>query len=364
MSITYSGIVEIRNRPKITKIYAKVNDAQILGIVFEHADLTQTMFTGPLNAANNVRVNPLKAPTGVQIVNTPAGFDRLEWGASSNPGKSSWIMSDLNFYKNNVLIGTIINTSKTKSASRRNLVLAPGNVANGVRVAVYIFSGYLPHNNILEIYGMKDLEAPIPGGWGNWSEWGACSTQCGTGIMQRTRTCTNPSPAFGGAQCSGPTIDTTPCSADCVVNGGWSNWSDWDACIKNAEGVGQQQRTRTCTNPAPKLGGTVCDGMPTQVQKCVLPQPAAGVSRPAVVLSQPAAVEHPPLTIGATGGSQSEQPPVLDQPSVVVSTATSTDNSWMFILLLILVFVVGGFGVYKYRARNAGPNMSMPRPAY
>jgi hypothetical protein len=341
MSITYSGIIEVKDKPKITKIYAKVNASQILGIVFEHADLTQTMFTGPLKSTGNVFVNPLKSDTGVQIVNTPAGFDRLEWGSASNPAKSSWVMADLNFYKGNVHLGTIINTSKATGITRRNLILAPGNVANGVRMSVYIYAGYLPHNNILEIYGMKDLEAPVPGGWSDWGAWSACSSQCGAGMKQRTRMCSNPSPAFGGASCAGSSIEVLPCSADCVVNGGWSAWGDWGECVKNAEGVGQQQRSRTCNNPAPNLG-TVCEGLPIQVQKCVM--------------SQPAAVEHPPLTIGITGGSQSEQPPVLDQPSVVVST-TGADNSWWLMLLLVLVFLVMGvFGVYKYREQSGAPN--------
>src|SRR3989338_2308533 len=41
---------------------------------------------------------------------------------------------------------------------------------------------------------------PINGGW---SAWSACSVTCGGGTQ--TRTCTNPSPACGGATCSGST---------------------------------------------------------------------------------------------------------------------------------------------------------------
>jgi len=58
---------------------------------------------------------------------------------------------------------------------------------------------------------------PVDGGW---SAWSACSISCGTGIQ--TRTCTNPTPANGGADCSG--IDggnaTQPCTGTtCTCSG-------------------------------------------------------------------------------------------------------------------------------------------------
>ncbi|HWQ59671.1 MAG TPA: thrombospondin type-1 domain-containing protein, partial [Candidatus Fimivivens sp.] len=42
------------------------------------------------------------------------------------------------------------------------------------------------------------IPAPVSG---NWSDWSACSASCGGGIQ--TRTCTNPAPANGGADCVG-----------------------------------------------------------------------------------------------------------------------------------------------------------------
>jgi hypothetical protein len=48
-------------------------------------------------------------------------------------------------------------------------------------------------------YGMvQNVAAPVNGGW---SDWGACSVSCGTGVQ--TRSCSNPPPSGGGAYCSG-----------------------------------------------------------------------------------------------------------------------------------------------------------------
>ncbi len=49
----------------------------------------------------------------------------------------------------------------------------------------------------LDIYQCEATQEPINGGW---SDWSACSVECGGGTQ--TRTCTNPTPANGGADCS------------------------------------------------------------------------------------------------------------------------------------------------------------------
>ncbi|CAL8320838.1 unnamed protein product [Lota lota] len=47
----------------------------------------------------------------------------------------------------------------------------------------------------------------IHGGWNCWSSWSPCSG----GQRSRARRCNNPSPARGGAQCSGEVFERTPC---------------------------------------------------------------------------------------------------------------------------------------------------------
>jgi|GEM_PF-6010475 len=106
---------------------------------------------------------------------------------------------------------------------------------------------------------------PVDGGLTAWS---ACSATCGGGTQ--TRTCTNPTPANGGAACTGAlsrSCNTQPCSP-LPVNGGWSSWNSCSATC----GGGTQ--TRTCTNPTPQNGGTNCLGTSSQscnTQACACP---------------------------------------------------------------------------------------------
>ena len=51
------------------------------------------------------------------------------------------------------------------------------------------------------------------------------------------------------------------------VDGKWSEYGDWSNCSKNC-GNGTQTRSRTCTNPAPAYKGKVCEGEYDQEQPC------------------------------------------------------------------------------------------------
>ena len=53
----------------------------------------------------------------------------------------------------------------------------------------------------------------------------------------------------------------------CTVDGGWSDFGDWSECSADCGG-GTQTRTRTCTNPAPANGGAYCVGSATETQDC------------------------------------------------------------------------------------------------
>ncbi|XP_057298019.1 SCO-spondin-like isoform X2 [Hydractinia symbiolongicarpus] len=116
----------------------------------------------------------------------------------------------------------------------------------------------------------KVKECPVDGGFTQWSSFGACSLTCGDGLKHRHRACTNPTPAHGGKACTGPTVDTQSCKEkECPVDGVFTPWSSYTECSKTC-GDGSQTRSRSCTNPAPAHGGQKCSGATTQSQLCNL----------------------------------------------------------------------------------------------
>ncbi|CAB4026763.1 Hypothetical predicted protein, partial [Paramuricea clavata] len=112
----------------------------------------------------------------------------------------------------------------------------------------------------LEMKNCTLKECPVNGEYSDWTYWTPCSVTCGGGIRTRYRNCTSPSPAFGGKDCAdlGVETETLPCSPDrCPVSGGYSEWSDWTNCTAECGG-GEQVRSRACTNPVPEFGGNDC----------------------------------------------------------------------------------------------------------
>ena len=50
------------------------------------------------------------------------------------------------------------------------------------------------------------------GGWTDFTPWSRCSAECGGGTQTRTRSCTNPVPGEGGADCVGEPTETRSCN--------------------------------------------------------------------------------------------------------------------------------------------------------
>ncbi|XP_068167775.1 netrin receptor UNC5D-like isoform X2 [Antennarius striatus] len=104
----------------------------------------------------------------------------------------------------------------------------------------------------------------VNGGWSLWTEWSACNVPCGRGVQKRSRTCTNPAPLNGGAFCEGMSVQKITCNALCPIDGGWDEWSDWTACSSQCE----RQRTRECNSPTPRHRGKMCDGNSEATENC------------------------------------------------------------------------------------------------
>ncbi|XP_039507943.1 adhesion G protein-coupled receptor B1 isoform X12 [Pimephales promelas] len=105
---------------------------------------------------------------------------------------------------------------------------------------------------------------PVDGVWNEWSNWSSCSSSCSNGTMQRTRECNGPS--YGGLECQGEWRQARDCFLrECPVDGQWQLWSSWAGCTKTCGG-GSQQRQRVCHGPF--FGGGPCPGDREEVRRC------------------------------------------------------------------------------------------------
>ena len=50
-----------------------------------------------------------------------------------------------------------------------------------------------------------------------------------------------------------------------VIHGTWANWGSWGSCGSNC----RKARVRTCTNPAPRNGGSSCSGSGQETDRCI-----------------------------------------------------------------------------------------------
>eukprot|EP00047_Mylnosiga_fluctuans_P019868 m.87012 g.87012 ORF g.87012 m.87012 type:complete len:2898 (+) comp8300_c0_seq3:269-8962(+) len=121
--------------------------------------------------------------------------------------------------------------------------------------------------------GYTTINCPINGGWSGWSI-GAWTPTCGNQVRTDYRYCNNPTPAYGGAGCSGSSTQTSTQTTCCPQAGGWSGWSigAWSATC----GTMTRTDTRSCNSPAPSCGGASCSGGASTSTSQTLCCPAAG----------------------------------------------------------------------------------------
>ncbi|XP_052715476.1 A disintegrin and metalloproteinase with thrombospondin motifs adt-1-like isoform X1 [Crassostrea angulata] len=130
------------------------------------------------------------------------------------------------------------------------------------------FGGKNCSGSFQQFFQCNPLPCPIDGGLSIWNEWSLCSSTCGGGIQIRNRSCTNPVPQNGGKECEGKTTDSLECNInECPVDGNFSDWGAWTMCSVTCGG-GTRMRSRTCTNPSPQFGGKECSDESGQSENC------------------------------------------------------------------------------------------------
>ena len=60
---------------------------------------------------------------------------------------------------------------------------------------------------------------PVDGQWTDWVMWSVCTATCGGGQRTRQRSCQNPPPIFGGADCVGEATQAEDCNVDPCAGG-------------------------------------------------------------------------------------------------------------------------------------------------
>ncbi|XP_049866584.1 netrin receptor UNC5C-like isoform X2 [Pectinophora gossypiella] len=109
------------------------------------------------------------------------------------------------------------------------------------------------------------LSVYVNGGWSPWSPWLPC--RCGTESRgkRRTRSCTEPAPANGGAPCRGQSAQTDGECLSCQNGNSWSPWGAWSSCSIDCLRIRRRQCTGSCSGAtfehAPCVDGMCSSGM-------------------------------------------------------------------------------------------------------
>lgn len=100
---------------------------------------------------------------------------------------------------------------------------------------------------------MRVANCTVHGDWTPYSAYSECSASCGNAVKTRYRTCTNPSPGYGGRVCVGRDREEVMCTNNppCPIPSNeahrprWSAWADWSVCSVKCGG-GFRSRRRSC----------------------------------------------------------------------------------------------------------------------
>jgi len=215
---------------------------------------------------------------------------------SDNDGAASLTYS---LYSGTLPSGTSLNTST-------GVISGTASVVSGNTSTVtynYTIRGTDDNGGYADqAYSSPVTKQPINGGWSSWSSWGSCSVSCGGGTQSRTRTCTNPTPAYGGSACSGSSSESQSCNTQSCATyvggdrgvfagGQWNGMkSNMDYC--NITSTGNLSSFGSLTRVRYGCGGS------TNVSRGVF---SGGYSTPTYTLQS----SQDYITIGSTGNASS-----------------------------------------------------------
>lgn len=69
---------------------------------------------------------------------------------------------------------------------------------------------------VVKFFVNSSLLLLVDGDWTAWSQFSSCFYICGSSQSNRTRSCTNPSPQYGGKTCSGDASESQTCTGTCA----------------------------------------------------------------------------------------------------------------------------------------------------
>lgn len=69
---------------------------------------------------------------------------------------------------------------------------------------------------VVNLFVNSSLLLLVDGDWTAWSQFSSCFYICGSSQSNRSRTCTNPSPQYGGKTCSGDGSESQTCTGTCA----------------------------------------------------------------------------------------------------------------------------------------------------
>lgn len=266
----------------INKVYARLNANTnvFVGLACDFSDGSQVVWAPKGDKYFDPLMPTYQKTFMTRSLYMPEGFDGISISESDISDCGTGFL-DLHFYKKGKYLGVVGNGRKPYPSNRnvytRIIRVPEGELVKSLKVKTKCvpkhYKTYIAAYNILELHSVKEAYAYVNGDWSRWSS-GVCSNKCGDGTVIKKRVCMNPH-SFGTAYCDGKKEDSKKeyCKGlACAVDGGWSDWGDWGECDKPCGG-GFQLKKRTCTNPAPSIGGKDCEGAdgiqrPCNTQAC------------------------------------------------------------------------------------------------